>query len=139
MSEKYNRYKKDVIEPRQSNRGKKMLSSREMRRNLGRKNIKPKTLQLTEMSNIVRGNKALIQSLKKQIILQDQKIFGLQHDIKELEETLSTFELPTEPTKEDKLRERYGHEMHKIALRGGKETKIYQKWREKQTKPYQDK
>ena len=110
-----------------------------MRRNLGRKNIKPKTLQLTEMSNIVRGNKALIQSLKKQIILQDQKIFGLQHDIKELEETLSTFELPTEPTKEDKLRERYGHEMHKIALRGGKETKIYQKWREKQTKPYQDK
>ena len=134
----YERYKKDVIDPRQANRG-NMKSSREIRRELGRKNMKPKSLQLSEVSNIIRGNKALIQSLKKQLILNDQKINALQHEMDELRETLATFEKPTEPTEEDKLREKYGLEMHKNALRGGKETKIYQKWREKQTKAYQDK
>ena len=123
---KYERYKKDVIEPRQAKRG-ELLSSREIRRKLGRKNMKPKTIQQKEISNIIKGNKALIQSLKKQLILHDQKINAIQHDVEDLRETLATFETPTDGD----LGEKYQAETGKKSLWRGNETKAFQQWKGK--------
>ena len=130
--ETYESYKKDVIDKRQSNR--KGFSTRELRRRIGRKNMKPKTTQQREILNTMRQNKVLIESLKKQIILAEQKIQGLQEDVSLIAERLDVIDVENEPTEEEKLRARYGLETHKNALRGGKETKIYQKWRKEQEK-----
>ncbi len=134
MPGKFERYKKEIIEPRQNKPEGKMLSTREMRRRVKRGNMKPKTVQLREIHTTMIHNKNLINSLKQQIILSEQKIQVLQEEVSVILERLEIIEnpRPPEPTEEEKSYKKYAKETHKLAIRGGKETDIYKKWKAKQ-------
>lgn len=130
MISEYEKYKKEVIEPRKAKRSGQMLSSREMRRKLGRGNMKPKTIQQREIQNTLRRNKNLINSLKQQIILSEQKIQALQEEVTHVNERLDILEIKPEPN-DDVMRIKFEDETGKKSLWRGKATKAYQDWQEK--------
>lgn len=97
--------------------------------------MKPKTVQMREIHTTMVRNKNLINSLKQQVVLTEQKVTLLQQEMKEVRETLKLWseEAETEIVEtEEELRKRYTKTLHKNPIRGGKETGIYRKWRAKQ-------
>ena len=128
---KYERYKQEIVEPRQKKREGKMLSSREMRRQIGRGNMKPKNIQQREIHNTMIQNKNLINSQKQQIILSEQKIQVLQTEMSAIIERLEILEMEKEPD-DTGLRLKFEDETKGRSLWRGQETKAFKAWKSKQ-------